>query len=556
MRIYKNIHWLIYPLFLLSCARQTTPTGGPKDSIPPVLISSLPKHEQINFKGQTIQLEFSETVILNNPREQLIVTPDIGKEIDITAKKNTVTIALDEDLKDSTTYSINFRESVQDITEKNPAQRLKLAFSTGPYVDSLSIEGTVYDLLETKKIKDATLGLYQSDTFNIFKHRPTYITKSDEKGNFKLENLKPGKYFLYGLEDKNKNLIVDGKTESYGFQTDTIDLKKNITNVAIPLIRLDSRPLKLTSARPYGTYFNIKTTKSLTDFKILNQENEPLISSFGEDLTNVRIYNTFENKDSLQIRFIANDSIDNSIDTVLYVKFSDREVKPENFNLTLNDFQVIGTKGVIEGKINFSKPLLAIDFDSIFYRIDSVKTIPITSQDIQWDTLNNQLVLKKTFDKTLLPEENPAAKKTNFKNDKSTTVENQFYLGVSAFVSIELDSSKKTIEKLIPSKLEDTGIIFVDIQTAEPSFVVQLLTKDFQLITSKANAKKITFEDLKPGDYQIRLIIDTNKDGKWNPGNFYQKEKPEPVAFYKNEKEITIVNLKANWELGPLLIKY
>ena len=137
-------------------------------------------------------------------------------------KKNQVILTLDEDLKDNTTYLINFREAVQDITEKNPAQRLKLAFSTGTYIDSLAIEGTIYDPLKNKESKDATVCLYESDTFNIFKHRPTYFTKSDDKGRFKLENLKPGTYFIYTIEDKNKNLVADSKTESYGFLKDSI----------------------------------------------------------------------------------------------------------------------------------------------------------------------------------------------------------------------------------------------------------------------------------------------------------------------------------------------
>jgi hypothetical protein len=54
---------------------------------------------------------------------------------------------------------------------------LKLAFSTGTYLDSLSIEGTAYDLLKNVDSKEATVALYQLDTFDIFKHKPIYVTK-------------------------------------------------------------------------------------------------------------------------------------------------------------------------------------------------------------------------------------------------------------------------------------------------------------------------------------------------------------------------------------------
>jgi hypothetical protein len=262
--LVKNLHWFIYLIFILGCARQTTPTGGPKDSIPPRLVSSIPQHEQTNFAGKTVTMTFSETVILNNPREELIVTPALTKDVDIKAKKNQVELTFQEELQPNTTYSLNFRETVQDITEKNPAMMLKLAFSTGDYIDSLSIEGNVYDNLTAKETKDATVCLYERDTFDIFKHRPTYFTKTDDKGNFKIENLKSGTYFIYAMIDKNKNLVVDSKTEAYGFQTDPLILTEATKGISLPLVRLDSRLLKLTNTRPYGTYFNIRTTKNLT----------------------------------------------------------------------------------------------------------------------------------------------------------------------------------------------------------------------------------------------------------------------------------------------------
>ena len=564
MKLIPSLRLLLYGLFILSaCARQTTPTGGPKDSIPPALVNSNPKNGQVNFKGKTVELVFTEDVILNNPREQLIITPDIGKMPDVKTKKEKVIITLDNDLNDSTTYSINFREAVQDITEKNPATNLRLAFSTGTYIDSLTVEGNIHDLLKAKESKDATVALYQSDTFNIFKHRPVYLTKTDAKGNFKLDNLKPGTYYIYAIEDKNKNLIVDSKTESYGFLAEPIELVKNIRGIKIPLVRLDSRPLKLTSARPYGTYFNIKTTKSLTDFKISTDKNDITVSSFGEDLTNIKLYNTFTDKDSVAINFHAIDSINNEIDTTLYAKYSGRDTKPEAFNVAKNTFEVIASKGSLRGSINFSKPLSKINFDSIYYRIDSLKIIKVSEQDIHWDSLHNILTITKSFNKNLLIKENApqsngvkvvAEKKDSKKILKPALKDNSFYLGQAAFISVELDSSKRISEESAPLKLENTGVIIVQIAPKSEHFLVQLLTKDYQVITQQHNRRKITFEDLKPGDYQIRLIMDTNNDGAWNAGNFFNKEEPEDIRFYKNEKDNSIINLKANWELGPLLI--
>src|SRR5690606_30617503 len=133
---------------LTRCAKQTTPTGGPRDTIPPRLVQAIPAHETTGYKGQRIALQFNEPVIVNNPREQLLITPSVGKDFEMTVRKQTIYLDLNTDLRDSTTYTINFHESIQDITEKNPAPNLQLALSTGTYIDSLHIAGHVYELLK------------------------------------------------------------------------------------------------------------------------------------------------------------------------------------------------------------------------------------------------------------------------------------------------------------------------------------------------------------------------------------------------------------------------
>lgn len=564
MKLTKSLHWLIFPLFVLSCARQTSPTGGPKDTIPPILVRSFPVKEQTNFKDNSIELIFDEAVAVNNPKEQIIITPDINKDYDIVAHKNRVSLTLNNKLKDSTTYSFNFRDAVQDITEKNPAVNLKLAISTGSYIDSLSIEGITVDPIKDKEYKDITIALYESDTFNILKHKPVYLTKSNDKGRYRLENLKPGVYHVYAIDDKNRNLIVDSKTESYGFLVDSINLAKDIKSIAIPLIKLDARPLKLTNSRPYNTYFNIKTSKNLKQFK-LSSAGEIVISSFGDDQSNIKIYNTFDTKDSVAIKLHAIDSVNNSLDTTIYAKFNEREVKPEAFAMKSEGFRVVANKGTIKGKIQFNKPLLQIKFDSIIYRIDSIKTITFSRENIIWDSLHNRLTIEKAFDKILLakpkePEVKPNTQPTKPASQTKTTpkkvINHQLLFGKGAFVSIELDSSKHTEEQLKPLALEETGIIFVEIQTTEPNFIVELLDKNFNVLASQRNNRKPQFEDLSPAEYQIRLIIDKDNDGKWSPGNYLKKQEPEHIRFYRSEKANPLINLKANWEVGPLLIKY
>lgn len=569
-QISRHIHWLFYGLFFLGCARQTAPTGGPKDTIPPIILNTIPAHEQIRYQATDVTLTFNETIILNNPKEEILIIPDVGKDYDITSKKNKVNITFKTPLEENTTYSINFREAVEDITEKNPAEGLKLAFSTGDYIDSLSITGNVYYLLTTKPPKDATVALYQSDTFDIFKHKPSYFSKTDLKGNFSIENLKPGDYYIYAMDDKNKNLFIDSKSEPYGFLSTTIHLHQDTTNISIPLISLDTRPLKLTSARPSNTYYNIKTSKSMATYTLTAASDYPIISCFTPDQANIILYNTFPDQDSLLIHLIAEDSIHNQVDTTLYAKFSERKAKPETYQLTQKDFRILGPKGILTGQLISNKPLLTVNYDSIYYRVDSMTVLPITKDDIVTDSATNTITIHKSFDPKLLiiappPPHDKEQHPTTTKKEKilkpntpkkSKDQDNQLVIAQKTFISIESDTSKLITFNIKPTTLESTGIIAVQVKTTETNYIVQLLSTDYTVLATSINTPLTNFEDLPPKDYQLRLIIDTNKDGRWTPGNFFTHQEPEPITFYRNEKDKTTVSLKANWELGPLLINY
>jgi uncharacterized protein (DUF2141 family) len=559
MKISRHLYWLVYATFLLACARQTAPTGGPKDTIPPEMTRSFPKRQQTNFEGKRLEIEFSEFIALNNPKEQILITPDIEKKYKVTSKKNLVIIELENTLKDSTTYSINFRDAVQDITEKNPAENLKLAFSTGTYIDSLSIQGIVYDLQRGEPIKDATVALYSTDTFDIFKHKPSYITKSNTKGYFLLENLKQGDYYIYAFDDKNRNLLTDSRTELYGFLNEQFYLSNNLVKVDIPIIKLDARPLKLTSSRPYNTYYNIKTSKGLLGYKIYTDNNDTIKASFGEDRSNIKLYNTFDQADSIPFHLQLTDSINNTIDTVLYAKFLKRQTTPEPFDARIEKLKITATTGNLTGQIAFTKPLLSINWDSIYFQADSTTRIQLQPQDITIDDATKTLVVNKSIDKKyFIQPEDPltAPARTTKPSGQSNKNNNQFYIGKAAFVSIDKDSSAAFQQQIKPTQPEQTGMLIVHVSTNENHFIVEVVNKNFEVVQRQRDNKKPVFSNLEPGEYQLRLLVDKNNDGTWTAGNFFTKSEPEPIQYYTTEKNTRVINLKANWEVGPLLITY
>lgn len=557
---------VLFLLFLaLACAKQTVPTGGPKDTIPPSLISSTPLNKQTNFRSQVITLTFDEYVNINNPREQLIITPSLGKNSEMKAKKKTVTLELASPPEDSTTYTINFRESIQDLTERNPARNLKLAFSTGPYIDSLSITGKAFDRVTGRDLKNITVGLYHNaDTFNIFEHMPLYFTKADDKGLFLLENLKAGRYFIYAYDDKNKNLTVDSKTEAYGFLKDSIFLEPGVLSEAeIPLIRLDARPIKLISARPYNNYFAVKTSKGLLSYTLetVNKEDSIVSLYAGADQTTINVFPINMTSDSIQINLKAKDSISFNIDTVLYLKRPIKKADPESFTFKIEKPTILSNTPELKTTLTFSKPVTAINFDSLNYKIDSTNTIAFNKEDVIINSVNSITLLKKIDHKLLFsePKQNTADVtaqdlKKGSKATKDKTKINKLLFGKGAFISIENDSSLQSEQQVSLVKQEETSTILVSVQTDSSNFIVQLVNKNYEIIQSTSNTKKVVFNNVTPGDYQIRLIIDNNANKVWDPGNFYTKTEPEPIMYYKSEEGLQSINIKANWELGPLLI--
>lgn len=569
MSVIKYLHWFLYIPFLFSCARQSSPTGGPKDTIPPVLVKAIPPHEAINFDAKEIQLIFSENVILNSPKEQLIVTPTISKEYKIVYRRNTVTITLAEPLKDSTTYTFNFRETVQDITEKNPVRNLLIAYSTGDYIDSLSIEGRIYNMLKGTAVKDATVALHvQSDTFNIFEHPAEYFTKTDEEGNFKISHLKPDNYFLYAFEDKNRNLVVNTRSESYGFIAEDQYLLENIKNAEVGLIRLDAGPLKLTSARPYNTYFNIRTSKNLRTFTLTATDSSDITYTYGEDHANIRLYKT-TNQDSLQIHLVAIDSIDNAVDTTLYAKFLTREVTPEDFKMSIQSSTLLGYTGQFEATLQFTKPVVEINFDSAYLQIDSLTRVNITAEDLSFDLLERKITIHMQLDRNYFTKPQNGQQQIGRRGatapkpadpEKRPVPINELRLGKGAFISIENDSSQAVIQKMTPLYAEELSIINIEIDTEAEAFIVELIDRNAKVIQQVRNTRKVKFSNVVPGEYQIRLIIDDNGNGRWDPGNYFNRTEPERVIYYEApDGTTTIKGVKANWEIGTdgeMLITY
>ena len=261
---YIIIFILFIDISFQNCANVGRPTGGSKDTIPPTLIYATPINGTTNFSDQVIKLEFSEYINADKLQQQLIITPGTDITYKSFVKKNKLIVKLDGKLKDSTTYNFNFANGVTDITEKNPAINLSLAFSTGSFIDSLSVEGSVEKLLTKEPGKNYVAGLYPlTDSLDYFADKPMYFTTANDSGIFKLNYIKKGNYKIISFDDDNGNFLLDPETESHGFLEAVIVLDSATILEPIRCILQNVKPIQLINARPVGRYVEIKFNKTI-----------------------------------------------------------------------------------------------------------------------------------------------------------------------------------------------------------------------------------------------------------------------------------------------------
>jgi len=538
----KHIFTILLLLFIYSCARISSPKGGPVDEIPPTLIASLPDSAQINYKGNSVSLTFDEWIKPNSIESNLIITPSIEGGFKTKVNKKSISLTFKEAFLDSTTYTFNFGNTIQDITNNNSPPNLRLSFSTGPYIDSLEVSGHIVDLYTQDPAENTLISLYAlDDTLDITTGKASYFAKTDTAGYFKLTNLPYNKYLIYACLDKNNNLKVETDSEAYGFYLDTLDLTNNITDVDFSIQRLNLKKLGILSRRPYGKYFDIGFNKPITDFNIRSYPNDETLYFHQDEPDNIRLYNMNNiTGDTAQLIITAYDSLQTEIiDTVSYY-FIDSKIKPDLFTYQMSPSQM---EVPVESKIEllFNKPVTSINLDSIYYQLDSINQLNLIDSVLNWNSNKTSV----SWDLNYLD---------NFRQNKTA----QLNIKSAAFISVENDSSAQNLKRFNLSSLQESALISGKVETNAPSFIVQLVDATAMKVVSEVfNQKDFSFRYVNAGKYFIRLVIDDNNNGVWDIGNILTKTAPEPLQYYYDDFNKTkMITIRKNWEMTDLNIIY
>lgn len=550
-------------LTLSRCANPISPTGGPKDSIPPSLVTSIPLTGTINFKNQEIQMEFTEFINADKLNQNLIITPKTDIKFKHIVKRNKLTIKFEEPFTDSTTFSLNFFDGVTDITEKTPAVNLILAFSTGGFIDSMRVEGEVQDLLSQKPSKEFIVGLYPiTDTLDFFKENPTYFTTVNDSGKFSLSYIKTGDYKLLAFKDGNRNLLLDPKEEEHGFTADTLALYDSINSISIATILQNVKPLELVNNRPIRSYHEIKFNRDLDNYSFLTDTLYSAIVGDAKDI--IRIYNPgqFEFGDTTQLVLTAADSLSNVVHDTLKIVFNEYESRPTEFKVNPS-YQPKTIENNPSYTIKFNKPVLAIDSSKFIFGVDSTFTMQPDSLEFKWNSDKTNLVLQTFINKDSMYNAQVQALPLDTMIFRSFTLDSLLSLPVStqdsikqlavnktslefrmkqgAFISVESDTSRLSKISHKRTVQEAFGTLKLIIQTEKKSFFIQLLNSRGEVAYETKNNLQPSF-DIRPATYSIRVLIDTNGDGKWSFGNLLTNTEPEEVYLFPEK-----IAVRENW---------
>ncbi len=513
---------------MMSCAKRGSITGGLKDTLAPVLRNSTPKNFSTDFKAKEIVLTFDEYVKLKNTNKQLIISPPMKHEPVIlpTTPSKEITIKIIDTLQPNTTYSMNFGQSLQDNNEGNPLNQFKYVFSTGSYIDSLSVSGKIKDAYEKNVDNFVSVMLYEvNDKFNdsvVYKEFPRYITNTlDSLQTFKLENLRAGKYLLVALKDKGSNNKFNPKDDKIGFIKHYITVP-NDTIFELELFKETQpfkalKPIQASGNRLYLPY------ESKQDFTI----SKPKIVLKNKDEILESIVTKFPKKDSLQVWYkpIKVDSLSMEISKEKFDKkftFKIKDQKKDTLNIT----------AVQNGLINF-RDRFTLETATPLVKFDKskIKLINKDSVDVAYTTEYDEFNQKMYVD---------------FKKDPLEKYKITFLPG--ALTDFYEKSNDTLTYKLSTKEVEDYGNLILNLQNVKRfPIIVEITNKagDKVIASEYSEGKtKIEFNLLEPEAFTIRIIYDDNKNKIYDSGSYLNKTYAEEVFYYQKE-----VDVRSNWDV-------
>ena len=527
----RKIIYTVLSLAIISgCAKRGSPSGGPTDSIPPVLVNANPKLNSTNFDSEEIRLTFDEFIKLDKVQDQLIISPPVEKSAyeikPLTGVTKKVFLKLVDTLDTNTTYTINFGNSIKDNNEGNPLTFFSYTFSTGETIDSLYVKGNISDAYDLETDEYVSIHLYRIDsTLNdsiIFNKRPTYISNSLDSTSYKFKNIKEGKYLIVAMKDVDNNYFFDPFYDKIGFIDSLITLPKD-SIIDFKLFKEETeliwdKPHFLNSEKiGFGYYGKLDFSRLMIDSNIPDSVDYTFTKEIEKDT--IYLWLTRNSFDSLNFNLIEKDTT-----KLTTIKFDrKRDTLIDSLSIRAKTANVIHLRESF--KLSSNIPIKKIE-DSLI-NIRDIDSIPVDFATSLNDNLDE----------------------IDIKFEVSPSDNYRIFILPEAFRDIKGVTNDTLEYNLVSQALEDYGNIYLDvIRNSQSKFLLHLLNSNGDIIREYNNVNQnstFNFDYIRPGKYTFRLIEDLNNNNLWDTGNYLKRVKPEPVYYFPSELEV-----RANWDLN------
>lgn len=553
--IFRKLPFILYSVYIIflccRCAQIGVLSGGKKDKAPPALLSVEPKDTSTNMstKNVSITFRFDEMIDVKSVSKALVINPQMDNMPEVRANGKKMVVSFDDDLKPNTTYQIQFGNSVGDVHENNKYKNLTYIFSTGPIIDTNTINGKVTDALTSKPVKDVSVMLFAdlSDTA-VIRSKPDYLVKTDSTGNYSLSAIKPGTYQAIVVTDKNKSKTYDAG-ESIGFLNapltitgkDTVDfvmstpkgnnnfIKKKIQSFwgYNKLILSDTMP------DAYITLLEDSSKNPARDSdrdKIAYETRNDTLEIYYKDIYDTELKLLIKRDrtvfDTITLEIPAKTKVDSTINK--NAKKISMGVNKKTYG-SINDDVYITFSFPISNNIDTSKCLLLYD--------EATEKAVITAEN-------------KNENKNLVTTYLPAYKRrllNKMQSDKTFTLMFLPNSVTNYWGNANTDTLRTTFKTY---SNDDVGTLKLKLTIPDSMhhYIIQLLSSagkvlnEYNGVVKKENT--VTFYNLSAADYSLRFINDVDANKKFTPANFTTHTQPEDVYLYDKP-----VKVPAGWDV-------
>lgn len=587
-------------LLLASCANMGQgPQGGPRDTIPPVVVKESPINGVLMYQGKKIEITFNEYIQLNDVQKNVLISPPQQQAPEVKAIGKTVSVTFQEDLQDSTTYTINFGSAICDYNEKVPLEGYVFSFSTGDHIDTLAISGRVYNASNLNPMSSVLVGIHRNLEDSALSILPfTRITRTDSEGYFTIHNIQPGTYRLYALNDISRDYLYqpgEGVAFYDSLITPSFEVKMHSDtlwrdSVAIDALMGDTLVMRLVDSVVYHPVTHFYPDSLLLWYFEEAKQRHYLQGVYREEQYAFSIVFSAPQDTFPVIRALRPSQVDSMSSDSAWVDFLDYSM-----------LQVSRDKDTITYWLTDS---IAIGMDSIYLQMQYMVTDSVYNLVPQTDTLLAVYRHPRLSEKA---REVYEQKKRNRKLDLKTNASSSFDIYdtiriISAFpldsihdTLIHLSQKVDTIMQPIPFAIQRKDSIAMTLfvlAKLQPEMSYQLVIDSaacrdiygacneeikknlklkskndysslrvkmthfderarIQLLNEKevvihefaASQEGVLFEYLAPASFFVRLYIDENGDGKWTTGDWLLKCHAEPIYYYPKK-----LKLRANWD--------